>query len=297
MFKHWYVILGLFMFSCTNEIELEQPEYESKIVVDGFIESNGFANVYLMRSSPFLTQYDSTSVRATFMNAATVTLSCSNGDSEILTLFRQNTFFPPFVYKSIRMKGLAGESYSLKVSFSGKMVTATTTIPQPPTLTSFGMETRSDSSGLIRIGIEKEAGVTSYAFIQYRSIKADQNFHPAGVPVYQLDGLIYEGSMYVLRCDENNLFLVNPSKQAYSFWPKALFSIKDTVLVKLGLIDAASYQILKSIFADEAIRNNPFSFNSAGIQSNIVGGIGRWTGIGVAPTQVYSYLNSFPGLF
>lgn len=287
MFKHGYILLGLFLLSCTNEIELKQPGYESKIVVDGSIESNGFANVYLMRSSPFLTEYDSASIRATFMNAATVTLTCSNGDSEILTLFRQNTFFPPFVYKTIRMKGISGESYSLKVRYNSTTVTATTTIPQPPTMTAFEMESRTDSSGLIRIGMEKKSGVISYAFIQYKSIKADQNFHPAGVPVYKIDGLTEPGSFYVLRCDENNLYLVNPSKSAYSNWPKGMFSVKDTVLVKFGLVDVASYQVLKSLFADEAVRNNPFSFNSTGIQSNIIGGIGRWTGISVAPTRIY----------
>jgi len=287
MFKLWYVFLALFLLSCTNEIVLEQPDYVSKIVVDGYIESNGFANVYLMHSSPFLMEYDSASVRATFMNAATVTLTCSNGDSEILTLFRQNTFFPPFVYKTIRMKGIPGESYSLKVNYNGKLVTASTTIPQPPTMTAFEMESRTDSSGLIRIGMVKGAGVTNYAFIQYKSIKADQNFHPAGVPVYKMDELTEQGSLYVLRCDENNLYLVNPTKQAYSNWPKGMFSVKDTVLVKFGLVDVASYQVLKSLFADEAVRNNPFAFNSAGIQSNIVGGIGRWTGIGVAPTRIY----------
>jgi len=287
MSKSFFLLMVLFLLSCTNEIELEQPSYQSKIVVDGFIESNGFANVYLMHSSPFLSEYDSASVQATFMNAAKVTLTCSNGDSEILTLFRQNTFFPPFVYKTIRMKGIAGKAYSLKVEFGGKIVTSTTTIPQPPTITNFEMETRTDSSGLIKIGIEKEVDVTSYAFIQYKSILADQNFHPAGVPVYKLDGLTNEESMYVLRCDENNLYLVNHSKQAYSNWPKNMFSVKDKVLVKFGLVDVASYQILKSLFADEAVRNNPFAFSSAGIQSNIIGGIGRWTGIGVAPIWVY----------
>lgn len=287
MFKNWFLLLGLFLLSCTNEIELEQPVYESKIVVDGYIESNGFANVFLMHSSPFLTEYDSASVQATFMNAASVTLTCSNGDTEILTLFRQNAFFPPFVYKSIRMKGIVGESYSLKVLSNGKIVTATTTIPQPPMLTGFKMESKSDSSGLIKIGMAKDAEVTSYAFIQYKSIKADQNFHPAGVPVYKLDGITYESSMYVHRCDENNLYLLNPTKQAYSNWPKGLFSVRDTVLVKFGLVDVVSYQVLKSLFADESVRNNPFAFNSAGIQTNIVGGIGRWTGIGVAPTRVY----------
>lgn len=287
MFKLGCILLVLFLLSCTNEVELDQPHYESKIVVDGYIESNGFANVFLTRSSPFLTEYDSASVRATFLNSATVTLTCSNGDSEILTLFRQNTFFPPFVYRTTRMKGISGESYSLNVLYNGKTITSTTTIPEPPTMTAFEMESKTDSSGLIRIGMEKVSGVTCYAFVQYKSIKADQNFHPAGVPVYKMDGLNEVGSLYVIRCDENNLFLVNPTKSDYSGWPKGLFSIKDTILVKFGLVDVASYQVLKSLFADESVRNNPFAFNSAGIQSNIVGGIGRWTGIGIAPTRIY----------
>lgn len=295
MFKHFYIILGFVLTGCTTQIELDQPLYESKIVVDGYIESKGFAHVYLTKSSPFLTEYDSASILASFLNTASVTLTCSNGESEILTLFRQNTFFPPFVYKSIRMKGIAGERYTLTVKTGGRTLTAQTSIPEPPAPSNLIMKQKTDSSGLLTFQISNATDTTSYVYIQYKSIKADQNFHPAGVPVYKMEATISSTNINVIRCDENNLFLINPRKGPYSWWPKGMFSLKDTVLVKIGIVDVASYQVLKSLFADEAIRNNPFSFNSAGIQSNIKGGIGRWTGIGMAPIQLY--INSLPVLF
>lgn len=287
MLKRLYLLLGLVLTGCSTQIELDQPTYESRIVVDGYIESNGFANVYLTRSSPFLTEYDSASVIASFVNTARITLSCSNGDSEILTIFRQNVFFPPFVYKSIRMKGIAGERYTLTINTGGKIITAETSIPEPPNPTSPIMTQKSDSSALMSFQLLNATNEAEYLFLQYKSIKADQNFHPAGVPVYKLEESIGMFSITVVRCDENNLYLINSPKGAYYGWPKGMFSLKDTVLVKIGRVDVTSYQVLKSLFADEAIRNNPFAFNSAGIQSNVKGGIGRWTGIGMAPTKVY----------
>jgi len=287
MVKRLYLILLLGLISCTTQIELEQPDYQPKIVVDGTIESNGFANVFLTWSSPFLTEYDSVSIRKSFLNVATVSLTCSNGDSEILTLFRQNTFFPPFVYKSVRMKGIVGETYSLRVVFNNKIVTAVTTIPQPPVLFDFHLESKSDSSGLFKVGIVPDSSLLRYVHIQYKSLRADQNFHPAGVPVYRVDSSSSMVSVLVYRCDETNLYLTNALNQPYSNWPKNMFSKNDTVLVRIGRVDAASYQVLKSLFADQSVKNNPFAFSSAGIQSNIVGGIGRWMGIGMASTQVY----------
>jgi len=281
------MFLSLVLAGCSTQIELEQPIYESKIVVDGYIESNGFASVFLTRSSPFLTEYDSASVIASFINTAKITLSCSNGDSEILTLFRQHVFFPPFVYKSIRMKGIAGERYTLTISTGGKTVTAETSIPEPPNPSSAIMTQNTDSTGLLTFQMMNSSNVPDYVFIQYKSIKADQNFHPAGIPVYKLEESIGLLKINVLRCTENNLYLTNPQKGLYAGWPKGMFALQDTVLVKIGRIDVTSYQVLKSLFADDAVRNNPFAFNSAGIQSNVKGGIGRWTGIGMAPTQVY----------
>ena len=81
--------------------------------------------------------------------------------------------------------------------------------------------------------------------------------------------------------------LINPKNDPYYGWPEFQFSLQDSVIVKVGNIDQQSYDILFSVLTDQAVQENPFSFNSTGIKSNISGGIGRWTGIGVAPILVY----------
>lgn len=285
--KHLSFLLLLGLVSCMAEIELEQPPYEPKVVVDGTIESNGFAQVFLTESSPFLTQYDSISIRESFLNEAAVRLTCSNGDTEMLTLFRQSQFFPPFVYKSTRMKGIVGESYTLSISYRGEEVTAITSIPEPPVLLGFNMEHKSDSSGVLKVEIVGDTLHNQYLYLQYKSFFADQNMHPAGVPVFKIDAGERVVSVALYRCNETNLYLDESIKTVYTGWPSTYFSKKDTILVRVGKVDAPSYQILKSLFADQSVKNNPFAFNSEGIQSNVKGGIGRWTGVGVAAIQVY----------
>lgn len=287
MNKSWLPLLLLLLLSCTNEIELKQSDYTPKVVVDGYIESGGYAYVYLTKSSPFLTEYDSASIRATFLNTATVTLKCSNGDSEVLTLRRQNSFFPPFVYNSIRMKGIVGETYTIEILTNGKTITSSTTIPSPPTIFNTQMIPKTDSSGLIQFEMLDGSTETDYLFIRYRSLLADQNFHPAGVPVYKVKDSRNVIGLRVYRCDETNLYLTNNKKLPYFKWPRYVFSKKDTVMIRVGTVDANSYKVLISLFADQSLKDNPFALNSAGTESNIVGGIGRWTGIGMAPIQVY----------
>lgn len=287
MNKCWLLPLLLLLLSCTNEIELQQREYTPKVVVDGYIESGGFAYVYLTKSSPFLTEYDSASIRATFLNTATVILTCSNGDSEVLTLHRQNSFFPPFVYKSIRMKGIVGETYSIEIRTGGKVLTASTTIPEPPTLLKTQMLYKSDSSGLIQFNMLRTSEATSYLFIRYKSRLADNDFHPAGVPVFKVKESSNIVGLQVYRCDETNLYLTDTKNLPYYKWPKYLFSKKDTVLIRVGSVDLNAYKVLISLFADQTLKDNPFALNSAGLITNIEGGIGRWTGIGMATVQTY----------
>ena len=88
-----FIILVLFCASCQKDVDLDQPSYQEKIVVDGYIETGRSAMVFLTMSSPFLTHYDSVSIRNTFLNYAKITLVSSTGETEVLTLFREKKFF------------------------------------------------------------------------------------------------------------------------------------------------------------------------------------------------------------
>jgi len=282
----WIYFLICFT-SCRTEVELKQGEYEQKMVVDGWIESGEFANVFLTLSSPFLTNYDSASISKTFLKYAKITLTCSNGESEILTLFRRDSYFPPFVYKSIRIKGIAGSTYHLKVEYKGQTITASTSIPEPPNLQDLRMIADSDSSGNLELSVLPSLSEKTRLFIQVKSKMADKNFHPSKIPLFQIPIGESIQIIHMERCAETNLYLTNNNSTVYKGWNRYAYSLNDTVLVKVGSVDMESYLVLKSIFADESVRSNPFAFNSAGIQTNIEGGIGRWTGIGLSPVQIY----------
>ena len=97
LYRLMAALIAVLTLACTSEIELDQPYYEPKIVVDGYIEPGQLATVYLTGHSSFTTESDSATNRATFLSNTTLTLTTASGDSEVMTLVRTNAYFPPFV--------------------------------------------------------------------------------------------------------------------------------------------------------------------------------------------------------
>lgn len=273
----------LIFVACTKEIDLEQPHYDRKIVVDGYIETDRPAHVFLTMSTPYLTHYDSASIRNSFLNYAKITLSSSMGEEEVLTIFREKSFFPPFVYKSVKMKGEPGVQYNLKVEVYGQVITATTTIPIALPVIQTRVNATSDTTGFLEFAIEPPGQQTHYLFTRVATRLEDDDLHPSFEPVELVKGktgkLIWQR---VLRSTETGLYLENADSEFYSGYPRYEYDLRDTVLLKVGTVDSVSYEVLKSLFTDRANQENPFAFNGNSILSNINGGIGRWTGIGTS---------------
>jgi hypothetical protein len=268
------------LVSCSKEIEVEQVAYESKIVVDGWIENNDFANVLLTRSSPFLTEYDSASIRNTFLNYAKVTLTTGSGDSEVLTLMRQDEFFPPFIYQSTRIKGEVGQTYSLEILFDNKKVTAETSIPSMAEVSEVVAEQVSDTTIVINATImDVEKGEKNYYYSQIKTRHFDTRFHPTRNPV--LNDYLFDGEEAVWQMKRSNqpdplgIYDIDHERKI----PRNEFAINDSVFVKISAIDAASYEVLNAIYQDRLNLGNPFAFVDKGTVTNVKGGIGRWTGM------------------
>src|SRR5690606_40947560 len=80
--KKMLYLVGIFLAacllsSCVKEVEIEPQPYNRKVVVDGFIENGRYAQVFLTMSAPFLDEYDSVSIRKSFLNQAKVILRSS----------------------------------------------------------------------------------------------------------------------------------------------------------------------------------------------------------------------------
>ena len=177
MNKIIYSILLIFIcLACTKDIVIDQPDYASKIVVDGWISNNDYANIILTKSSPFLTEYDSASIRNTFLNYAKVTVTSSNGESEILTLFRKDEFFPPFVYKTTSLKGEVGVEYTLTIEVDDEIITSSTTIPLLPNIQDVSLNILSDTTMNFKAHIQDDGDVLNYYYTQIFIKKCKQEF-------------------------------------------------------------------------------------------------------------------------
>ncbi len=273
--------------SCSNSIDIEQPDYERKVVVDGWIESDDFAHVFLTYSSPFLTEYDSTSIRQSFLNNAKVTILASNGESEVLTLFRKSEFFPPFVYKTTRIKGAVGLSYTLTIEIFDKKIESTTFIPNLPQVKSISMLATSDTTAILNTLISDPIYERNYYYFQILTKNYSTQFHQAYNPLTTDRG--FNGS--------DKLLTINRSTQpdplqilkndTVRLLPRFEFSIKDTVLVKISCLDSISFNVLQALHVDELSNGNPFAMVDKKTSTNIQGGIGRWTGFATYKAMVY----------
>ncbi len=267
------------LLSCSKEIEIDLPDYEPEIVVDGWMTNNNYANILLTKSSPYLTDYDSASIRNTFLNYAKITLTSSSNESEILTLFRKDEFFPPFVYKSVEMKGQAGETYTLTIEVENEIATSNTTITTPPVIDSVVTVITSDTTRQFAVYVNDTPDVDNFFYIEIEVEGQDTNFHPSSSPLYTdkgRDGEIL--TLNVLRSyqpDPLNLYEPEIERNL----PDYEFHIEDTVYIKISAIDSISYEVLNDLYLDKLNSDNPFSFINSETTTNIVGGIGRWTGM------------------
>lgn len=281
------IMIVVVLSSCQKEVELDQPSYQRKIVVDGYIETGRQAHVFLTLSSPYLTHYDSASIRETFLNYAKVTLTSSTGEEEVLTLFREDRFFPPFVYKSVSIMGQEGETYQLSAEVKGRIVTATTTIPPAVAVVDTRITQISDTTGFVEFAIDPPREGSYYLFTRVKSRFADRDFHPSFNPVSEVKSTqkppVWQR---VLRASEFGHYLSEPESSFYNSYDRFEYDRRDTIEIIVGTVDSVSYRVIESLFVDRANQENPFAFNGNRIETNIEGGIGRWTGIGMTGIDI-----------
>lgn len=278
------ILILCLLLGCTSEITLDQEEYLPKIVVDGWIEPDKSAIVFLTLSSPFLTQYDSASVVKTFLNHAKITIKSSLGETEVLTLFRDEKAFPPFYYKSIDLVGVVGQSYTLEIAYQNKIITSLTSIPEPPKIQSATFIPHTESEGSVIVRYFPQSRSVPYYFFRTATQRDKYKFFPVFYPLQtckSVDGTNEEYELFSGR--KNNIDNSSDSHDSVIISPR-YYWINDSVLISVSSIDSQSFEVLNSIFSTLSNYDNPFTISNPEL-SNIEGGIGRWTGLGTTTVQ------------
>ncbi len=289
------------MFSCVDDITLDFPAYEPKIVVEGTIEQGDVARVFLSHSQGYFDSVGSDSVEVEISGftimlpeflAKTLVLDAqvtvSNGIiTDTLQLGINQYVFPYLTYTGSSIIGEPGGVYTLKIEAEGKVLNSITTIPNPVPIDSLWFKPRNeqeDSIGYIYGFFSDPADETNYYRFFTKSLGRDSNWvHPFNsvIPDRNFNGK--EDQLFMVYHGDNHLEDPNDRERFY-------FKIGETVLIKLCTIDYDQFRFWNSFQQNAGGGGNPFA-SPVPTETNIEGGLGTWGGYGVSISEYTVSLN------
>lgn len=271
------VCCTLTFFSCEEEITVDMPNPEKKIVVEGIIENGKAPFVLLTRNAPYFGEVDTSKIVQEYLVAgAEVTVS---DGSTIDTLI---SIFPGYYVGSIL--GKVETNYNLKIVAEGKTITASTYIPNPVNKPdSLWFTYKEGYQDVVRIWIRYTDPDTLGNMIRILTNVDDRGFKAFFYSVF--DDKFVNGKTFddILRNgNKESCYADNPqadTTQKYILQECGLFRYGDKVIIKIASIDVNNYHFWQTLEHGKADGMNPFASPTI-IKSNINGGLGIWSGYG-----------------
>jgi hypothetical protein len=269
----------ILLLSCNQEVNVDLPSYNGKIVVDGWIEQDGYAKVLLTKSAPYFGKLDSIALRELVLTRAKV--SVSDGETtEVLTLHPNPDYFPPLLYSGYQLKGEIGKTYQLTIEYAEQKITAETSIPIPPKVEKIWFETdpKEPEKGMIWASISDDPAQTNFYRIFTQTIGLEQKYFPIAFPNYSDQSFNGQG---------RNIPLYPGTSNTMSSHPKENYSLEDTVLIKICTMDRMAFKYWEDFQQEMINSKNPFATSNTTLNSNIQGdALGIWCGYGAHYSRI-----------
>lgn len=261
--------LSALLLSCSGDY---LPEQNDELVVEGWIEDNGFPVVILTKNINISNKYQSLdSLSSRIVRWAKVTVS-DGEKSVVLTGRYMKGYTPPYIYTTSHFRGEAGKTYQLTVEYGDFHATATTTIPNTQKIDELSVERCAQSDTLYQISL------------RYNDDEAEQNYYQIFTRVGGRDVRQYLAA-YLGTIDNR---VVKPKTKIPVYRGRDIntldytpyYTINDTVAVKFAHIDCTSYNFWYDYTRNLTTAGNMFFATAASLRSNIIGGTGYWCGMG-----------------
>jgi hypothetical protein len=267
----------LFLYSCTEKIDVKLPSSDKKLVIEGSIENGKYASVIITRTLPLFSSTASTNPNDFYVTDAVVTVS--NGiTTETLVLGIDSASSLGLVYQGNTIIGTPGGTYFLTVIQEGKTYTASTTIPAPIALDSVWWKEQppKDSLGYANAKLSEPAGLgNNYRF--YAKRPGDRRYlvpYGATWDDKYVDGVSFEFA-YTKGYDPTDAedTYMNDSTRGY-------YKNTDTIYIKFCTINKEAKDFYTTFESALSNNGNPFA-SPVTILTNINGGaLGVWAGFG-----------------
>lgn len=272
-YRYLYIILAsiaslITLEGCDADLYIDTDE---QLVVEGWIDSDDFPVVILTKTIVVKNEEEKINdLQNHVIRNARVTVVC-DGDSVILTGKYNDNYYPPYIYTTSRMRGIAGQRYDLIVGHDDQLLTSSTVIPSPAHIDSCCVTpvSVSDKTYNIRIFFRDDPTTTDYYKIFSASATSKAMFTSSLLQTMQDTDLDEENQAYVYR---RNTIIQNDDCQ--------YFKEGDFVNVKLCRIDSTAYNFWHTYENSISFSRNPITQFNDNLPSNINGGLGYWFGYG-----------------
>ena len=289
------VFIGMLFTQCQKEIDVELPDYERKIVIEGSIENGQPAMVIVSRSVPYFSTLDiETLMKDVFITDAEVIVTSSTGESEQLS-FSLNPESPIYLaYTGRTLLGEPGKSYTLTVRYNGNEYSATSTMEEPFRLDSAWLSFRdeNDTMPTSRIQLTDRAATHDYYMfrIKVHGKKLHDRLWVTSLPV-AFDDATFNGQTVnyeILRANPSSLFMAEMSDEEQAEYYRITYRRGDTVYLKTSMIDYDAFKYWSAMTYELAVGQNPF-MSPAPVPCNISGEniIGNWTAFASTVDTMY----------
>ena len=313
--KYYLIILSsLLLFSCQEEITLDLPQAEEKLVVEGSIEPGFPPYVILSTNQSYFDPIDVETYNNIFVsNATEVKVWYIDEYQDTITKYLEKIeidSFPPIYtdidYINNLLNGSNSEydfskqgyTYYLEIKWNNKTITSQTTIPFSTSLDSVWVEKSERDEKEFKCDIK--AIYSDPAEIQNNILvksKRLQHFKKDSCNSVSKSDFLFllvdAGSDVLFNGEQFETYFPKPSENGgfpngtyntsryrnCNDGEDSIFLDHDVVLIKFCQIDEPSMKFWRGLTRQSGSNGNPFA-EPLNLPSNINGGLGVWTGYG-----------------
>lgn len=283
MLRSLYIsLLIIFFTSCEKDITVDLPQPDSKVVVDGYVETGKPIYILLTRSQPFFAPVDPSTIN--FWEAGAV-VTVSNG-TETVTLNEVPLTIDGVeihgLYMALNlstfdtlMQGEEGKTYTLNITTKGgEQLSAVTKLQPVIPLDSIWFQVQTtipdnDSLGYLWATLKDPDTLNNcYRWLAIRVGKDSSFMAPFGsafedkfINSKRFDFAYNRGAVFNSTAEDDN-------NEEEGFFKKG-----DSVIVKFCAIDRPTYEFWRDADTQAGNSGSPFTTPSP-IRSNVIGGLG-----------------------
>lgn len=276
--KKFLPVAGIFAFialfySCTTNITVDLPDPKEQFVVEGYIEQNAAPYVLLTRNAPFFGDIDLNDVEKYLVHDAVITVTDGIETDTLTEICLDTTVgertFTVCFYIALQIKGELNKKYDLHVEAEGKVLTASTMIPDLITLDTLYYEPHDnpDVDSLVQLIAKYKDPDTIGNYVRFFTKRNAEQMYAA----FAYDDRFFNGeilSFPIQRAEDPD---ADYDADTYGYFWKG-----DTAIVKWTAITKATYDFWNTLDY-ETNSGGPFGAATV-IKTNISGGLGIWGG-------------------